>query len=79
LTQRFNETFFFTCEQHVCQQIGENSTKGIKMFSLRQSQFSVKIMPTDKANAVKVSWKITTQHSQLIFHEIFMKDNTEPN
>jgi len=36
-------------------------------------------MPTDKAAAVKVSRKITTQHRPLIFHEIFTKDNTEPN
>jgi len=33
--------------------------------------------PADKANAVKVSRKITTQYCQLIFHEIFTKDNTE--
>jgi len=28
---------------------------------------------------MKVSRKITTQHSQLIFCVIFIKDNTEPN
>jgi len=39
----------------------------------------MEIMPKDKANTVKVSLKITTQYCQVIFHEIFMKDNTEPN
>jgi len=34
-------------------------------------------MQTDKAGAVKVSQKITTLYSQLIFHEIFTEDNTE--
>jgi len=72
--------FFTACEQHVCQQIGEkNSTKRIKMPSLSRSQFSRKILPTDKAGAVNVSRKITTQHGQLIFRETFTKDrsNTE--
>jgi len=44
-----------------------------------QSQFSRKITPTDKVGAMKVSLKITTQQGQCIFHEIFTKDNTEPN
>jgi len=56
-----------------------NKNRLIKILSLSRSQFSRKITPTDKAGAVKVSGKITTQHHQLIFHEIFTKDNTEPN
>jgi len=56
--------FFCAREQHICQQIGENKTQQ---------------MPTDKAGVVKVSRKITTQHRQLIIHEIFMKNNTEQN
>jgi len=35
--------------------------------------------PTDKSGAMKVSQKLTTQYGQLIFREIFTKDNTEPN
>jgi len=69
--------FFFARERHVCQQIGEkNLAKGIKILSLSRSQFSRKRTPTDKAAAVKVLRKITTQHRQLIFHEIFTKDIT---
>jgi len=72
--------FFSAHEQHVCQQIGENSTKRTKILSLSRTQFSRKILPTDKADAVKVSRKIATQHGQLILREIFTKDNTEgPN
>jgi len=46
-------------------------------------QFKLKSIFTEnnanKANAMKVSRKITTQHGQLIFHEIFTKDNTKPH
>jgi len=61
--------FLFACEKK----------KRIKILSLSHSQFSRKIMPTDKANVVKVSRKITTQRRQLIFHEIFTKDNSKLN
>jgi len=57
----------------------KNSTKRTKIPNLSQSQFSQKILPTDKAGVMKVSWKITTQHRQLIFHKIFKKDNTKLN
>jgi len=50
-----------------------------RSLSLSLSQFSRKITSTDKAGAMKASQQITTQHGQLIFSEIFTKDNTEPN
>jgi len=72
--------FLFAREQHVCQQIGEKKTQqGIKILTLCRSSFSRKITPTDKAGAAKVSRKITTQHRQLIFHEIFYEGNIKPS
>jgi len=56
-----------------------NTTKRIQIFSLSGSQFLWEITPRDKANAMKVLREITTQHGQLIFHEIFTKVNTMPN
>jgi len=53
LSKKFNETFFSAREQHVCQQIGKkNSAKWTKIWSLSR----------DKADIMKVSRKITTQH-----------------
>jgi len=51
----------------------KNSTKRTKILSLSLSQFSRKILPTDKADAVKVSRKMTTQRGQNIFREIVTK------
>jgi len=45
----------------------------------RKLMMMMMITPTDKTGALKVSRMITTQHRQLIFHEIFTKDNTEQN
>jgi len=42
--------------------VKKSSTERIKILSLSQYHFSWKIMPIDKANAVKVSRKITTQY-----------------
>jgi len=57
----------------------KKTTKRTTIPSFSRSPFSRKVTLTDKAGAVKVSWKITTQHGQLIYREIFTKDNTEPN
>jgi len=80
LTNKFNEAFLsLHVNSMYVNKLVKNSSKWIKVWSLSQSQFSWKITPTDKAGAVKGSQKITTHHGQHIFHEIFMKDNTEPN
>jgi len=65
--------FFFTREQHVYQEISEKKTQQ------KEYRFRLKSIFTDKAGAMKVSWKITTQHHQLVFHKIVTKDDAEPN
>jgi len=73
---KFNETFFIAHEQCVYQQIGAKKTE---QNSLSPSQFSQKLMQTNKADAMQVLRKITTQHDELINCEIFTGENTEPH
>jgi len=47
--------------------------KGNKNLHFKSKSVFTENNPTDKANAVKVSSKITTQRVQLIFHEIVTK------
>jgi len=71
------EDLFFAREQHVCQQIGEKKLNKRNKNQKCESELQ-KITPAGKAGAMKVLRKITTQHRQLILHEIFTKDNTQP-
>jgi len=67
-------------EQHFVNKLVKRKLKKRnKNLQFKSKSVSQKITPTDKAYAVKVSRKIATQYGQLIFCEIFTKDNTEPN
>jgi len=53
----------------------QRNTKSLKL----KSKLIFTKNNADKAGAVKGSRNITTQHHQLIFYEIFTKDNAEVN